>query len=114
MELTSGLARRQNRPGNDNPILDYVRDEYYKGCDVWGLATTWQFAIADHLTRFDAVPEEWNFTPSPFGADVAAPEYVGIQEALAQVDEEQQLQYLTHAGRVLEHLTRQAHAAIWT
>ncbi|NBX24134.1 MAG: hypothetical protein EBR52_08540, partial [Microbacteriaceae bacterium] len=76
-------------------------------------ATTWQFAIADHLTRFDAVPEEWNFTPSPFGADVAAPEYVGIQEALAQVDEEQQLQYLTHAGRVLEHLTRQAHAAIW-
>lgn len=111
MKLTSGLARRQNRQGTDNPILDSMRDDYAAGCDVWGLATAWQFAVADHLTRFDAVPVEWEFTPSPFGADTGASEYQYICQALVDTDANHQIEYLLHAGRVLDHLSRQSRLA---
>lgn len=111
MTLTSGLARRQQRPGMDNPVLDYMRDEYGRGCDIWGLATTWQFAVADHLTRFDLVPAEWGFRPSPFGADKGTSEYQHICQALVDVDQNRQIEYLLHAGRVFDRLAQQAHRA---
>lgn len=111
MTLTSGLARRQKRPGTDNPILDAMRDDYGKDCDIWGLATAWQFAVADHLTRFDSVPTEWDFTPSPFGADKGASEYQYICQALVDVDANHQVEYLLHAGRVVDRLAQQARRA---
>jgi hypothetical protein len=88
-----------------------MRDDYGKGCDIWGLATTWQFAVADHLTRFAAVPAEWDFTPSPFGADTSASEYQYICQALVDVDVRHQIEYLLHAGRVVDRLARQARIA---
>lgn len=106
MRLSSGLARRQNRTGYDNPVLDYARDDYYPGCDVWGVATAWQFAIADYLTDLRAtVPAEWEYRQSVCGADTESPEYRAIEDATLNLGDEEVIEYLLHAGRVFDHLT---------
>ena len=53
-----------------NPIL---KKEYKltSDGDAWGNCMQWLFAIGDHLT-FNTnipVPAEWEFRPSPLGAD---------------------------------------------
>lgn len=112
MRLSSGLARRQNRTGYDNPVLDYARDDYYPGCDVWGIATAWQFAIADYLTDLRAtVPAEWQFQQSVFGSDETATEYLSIADAVRAYSDAETIEYLTHAGRVFDRLRAQAHLA---
>ena len=39
--------------------------------DNWGNVMQWLFAISDYLTfeTDECVPDEWQFRPSPFGAD---------------------------------------------
>ena len=90
---------------NNNPILGYARDEYYRGCDIFGLGMAWQFAVADHLfTRGVPTPPEWEYLPSFFGADDTAPEYLAIVDALDGYGDAEQEQFLLHAGRVFDHL----------
>lgn len=66
---------------------------------------SWQFAIADHLMSMGAaVPTEWEYRPSLFGADDTAPEYLAIVDALDGYGDAEQEQFLLHAGRVFDHL----------
>jgi len=43
---------------------------YDKG-DAWGSCMGWLFAVCDYLTfqTDECVPDEWQFRPSPFGAN---------------------------------------------
>jgi hypothetical protein len=43
---------------------------YDKG-DAWGSCMQWLFAVCDYLTfqTDEGVPDDWQFRPSPFGAN---------------------------------------------
>lgn len=114
MILTSGRARRDGRAETtyDNLILDYARDDYYPGCDVWGFAMSWQFAVAEHLTDLGAeVPVEWEYRQSVFGADTETSEYRAIEDATITLGNDEAVEYLLHAGRVFDHLNNVARLA---
>lgn len=62
-------------------LMLLVRDSCDSG-DPWGTCMAWLFATADYMTtRGLPVPDEWQFRPSPFGADTEAYEFQLLQEA---------------------------------
>jgi len=50
--------------------------------DNWGNVMQWLFAIADYLTfeTDECVPDEWQFKPSPFGADEESYVFQALKE----------------------------------
>ena len=50
--------------------------------DNWGHVMQWLFAIADYLTfeTDECVPDEWQFSPSPFGADEESYVFQALKE----------------------------------
>ena len=50
--------------------------------DNWGHVMQWLFAIADYLTyeTDECVPDEWQFKPSPFGADDESHVFQALKE----------------------------------
>lgn len=90
-----------------NPIIEALRDGF-DDYDMYGSTVGVLFAIADVMTETDgcAVPAEWNFRQSPFGADTEDWNYQAIVSAIA---DGATLEDLEHAGRVffrLDHLNR--------
>ena len=57
--------------------------------DNWGNVMQWLFAIADYLTfeTYECVPDEWQFKPSPFGADEERYEFQALKEMELPSDE---------------------------
>lgn len=113
--MNSGLTRRRGVVTDDrssNPILDYARDDYSRGCDVWGFAIAWQFAVAEFLTTLDEpVPTEWEYHSSAFGVDESAPEYQAILDATRSLPDRDVAEYLNHAGKVFDRLREQCELA---
>jgi hypothetical protein len=51
---------------NTNPVLDLFREDF-DSYDAWGSVLSAHFDIAECLYRNGCdVPEEWEFSPSPF------------------------------------------------
>ena len=57
--------------------------------DNWGHVMQWLFAIADYLTfeTDECVPDEWQFKPSPFGADEENYVFQALKEMALHGDE---------------------------
>ncbi len=57
--------------------------------DNWGHVMQWLFAIADYLTfeTNECVPDEWQFKPSPFGADEESYVFQALKEMALHGDE---------------------------
>lgn len=83
-----------------NPVLETMRDTFDAG-DPWGSNIAWLFAIADVIYEInpEQVPAEWEFRPSPFGADTESYEYNAICDLIK--DEGIDVDVILHAGRVL-------------
>ena len=67
-----------------NKVLEYIRDNFDTG-DMHGSTMAALFGVADVLLvdAPELIPAEWEFSPSPFGADTDAYEYQTIREAMA-------------------------------
>ena len=66
-----------------NPVLEYLRDSFDTG-DMHSSTLMALFGVADVLLvdAPELIPAEWQFSPSPLGADTTAYEYQTIRESM--------------------------------
>jgi hypothetical protein len=85
-----------------NPILSLARDYQDKG-DAWGSNINFLFALCDIATVFgvEDIPEELEFTQSPFGAATEAYEYQAMLELFDELTLEEFTKHIVHALKVL-------------